>query len=102
MKGWIKMKINWKIRLRNKAFIVAMATLIIAFIYQLLSAFDVVPSVTQDNAAEVIGLVINLLGMLGVLVDPTTAGVSDSERALTYGTENDVRAIEGDGGGTGE
>jgi phi LC3 family holin len=102
MKGWIKMKINWKIRLRNKAFLAALAALTIAFVYQLLAALDIVPRISQDSITEVIGMVLNLLGLLGVLVDPTTAGVSDSERALTYGTENDVRAIEGDGGGTGE
>lgn len=96
------MKINWKVRLKNKAFVAALTALILAFIYQLLAAFDVVPSITQDSASEVLGMVLNLLGMLGVLVDPTTNGINDSERALTYGTDSDVRAIEGDGGGTGE
>lgn len=96
------MKINWKVRLKNKAFLAALAALIIAFVYQLLAALDIVPSITQDSVSEVIGMVLNLLGLLGVIVDPTTAGVSDSARAMTYGTENDVRAIEGDGGGTGE
>lgn len=96
------MKINWKIRLKNKAFVAALAALVIAFVYQLLAAFDVVPSITQDSVSEVLGMTLNLLGMLGVLVDPTTNGVNDSERAMTYGTVADVRAIEGDGGGTGE
>jgi phi LC3 family holin len=96
------MKINWKVRIKNKAFLAALAALIIAFVYQLLAALDVVPRISQDSITEVIGMVLNLLGLLGVLVDPTTAGVSDSERAMTYGTENDVRTIEGDGGGTGE
>ena len=37
---------------------------------------------------------LNLLGLLGVIVDPTTAGVSDSDRAMTYGTAQDVRLKE--------
>ena len=92
------MKINWSVRLKNKAFLASMAALLIALVYQILAACDVVPPITQDSVTEVIGMVLNLLGMLGVLVDPTTAGVSDSERAMTYGTEADVRQTEGDGG----
>ena len=85
------MKINWKIRLKNKAFITTMSVLILTFAYQILSMLDIVPRVTQDTATELIMMIVNALGMLGVLVDPTTAGVSDSERAMTYGTEGDVR-----------
>lgn len=96
------MKINWRERLKNKAFVTALAALIITFVYQILAAFEVVPSVTQDSVSEVLGMVLNLLGILGVVVDPTTSGLNDSERALTYGTNADVREIEGDGGGTGE
>ena len=88
------MKINIKARLKNKAFIAALAALIIAFVYQLLAAFGVVPNITEDAVTSVVGMVLNLLGMLGVLVDPTTEGVSDSDRAMTYGTENDERENE--------
>ncbi len=88
------MRINWKIRLRNKAFLAALTALIIAFVYQLLAALNIAPSITQDSVSEVIGMALNLLGMLGVLVDPTTAGVSDSDRAMTYGTAQDVRLKE--------
>lgn len=88
------MKINIKARLKNKAFLAALAALIIAFVYQILAAFDVIPSVTEDNVTAVVGMVLNVLGVLGVLVDPTTDGLSDSERALTYYTENDERENE--------
>ena len=88
------MKINIKARLKNKAFLAALAALIIAFVYQILAAFDVIPSVTEDNVTAVVGMVLNVLGMLGVIVDPTTEGLSDSERALTYYTEDDVRKDE--------
>ena len=45
----------------------------------------------EDTKTEIITLIVEFLAMLGILVDPTTDGVSDSERALTYYTENDER-----------
>lgn len=85
------MKINWKARFKNKAFVITFITMIIAFIYSMLALFGVVPSVAEDTVTEIITLIVEFLAMLGILVDPTTDGVSDSERALTYYTENDER-----------
>ena len=87
------MKINWKARFKNKAFVIAFITMIIAFIYSMLALFGVVPSVAEDTITEIITLIVEFLAMLGILVDPTTDGVSDSERALTYYTENDERNV---------
>lgn len=85
------MKINLKARLKNKTFIVSIATLLITFVYQLLSMFEVVPKVSESTVINLLGMVVNLLAGLGVIVDPTTDGINDSERAMTYYTENDVR-----------
>lgn len=85
------MKINLKARLKNKTFVVSATALIVSFVYQLLALFGVVTRVSETDAIEITTLAINLLAFLGVLVDPTTEGVCDSERALTYCTENDVR-----------
>lgn len=85
------MKINLKARLKNKTFVVSAAALIVSFVYQLLAMLGVVARVSETELMEVITLFINLLAFLGVLVDPTTEGVCDSERALTYCTEHDVR-----------
>lgn len=90
------MNINWKVRLKNKTFIITMSTLVIAFVYQVLAAFDVVPRITEDSLTELVTMVVNVLAMLGVVVDPTTSGISDSDRAMTYETENDVRNTEDD------
>ena len=57
-----------------------------ALVYQVLGLFGVVPKISQDELTTVIGMVINLLCLLGIVVDPTTDGVSDSARALTYDT----------------
>lgn len=74
--------LNLKIRLKNKTFIITMMTTIIAFVYQMLAQFEIVPKVTQDQTLQVVMLVVNILAGLGILVDPTTDGVKDSERVL--------------------
>lgn len=74
--------LNLKIRLKNKTFIITMMTTIIAFVYQMLAQFEIVPKITQDQTIQVLMLVVNILAGLGILVDPTTAGVKDSERVL--------------------
>lgn len=88
------MKINWKARFKNKAFVATFVTLIVTFVYQVLGIFDIVPSVSENEVMNVITLLVNVLATLGVLVDPTTPGASDSERALTYYTDTDVRNTE--------
>lgn len=85
------MKINIKARLKNKTFVISAVTLIIAVGYRILALFDIIPQLEQTELLEVLGMVVNVLAFFGVLVDPTTEGVSDSERALTYCTDGDVR-----------
>lgn len=80
------MKINWKLRFQNKTTLTAIILALVALVYQVLGLFDVVPKISQDELTTVIGMVINLLCLLGIVVDPTTDGVSDSARALTYDT----------------
>lgn len=74
--------LNLKIRLKNKTFIITMMTTIIAFVYQMLAQFEVVPKITQDQTIQALMLVVNILASLGILVDPTTDGVRDSDRVL--------------------
>lgn len=88
------MKINWKARFKNKAFVITFVTLIVAFVYQMLGVFNVVPSVSEETVVNIITIVVNFLAMIGVMVDPTTDGFNDSDRAMTYYTENDERVSE--------
>ena len=80
------MKINWKLRLQNKTTLVTLIALCVTFVYQVLGLFGVVPTVSQDEVINTIGLLINILVVLGVVVDPTTNGISDSNNALNYKT----------------
>ena len=80
------MKINWKLRFQNKTTLTAIILALVALVYQVLGLFGVMPKISEDELTTVIGMVINLLCLLGIVVDPTTDGVSDSARALTYDT----------------
>lgn len=78
------MNINWKLRLQNKATLTALVMALVALVYQVLGVFGVVPRVSQDQVTTIISMVINILCLLGIVVDPTTAGVGDSARAMSY------------------
>ena len=88
------MKINWKARFKNKTFLVTFITLVVAFVYQILGLFGILPSVSEDRVMNCFTILINLMATIGVIVDPTTPGTNDSERALTYFTDADVRTGE--------
>ncbi len=88
------MKINIKARLKNKTFLISVCTLLISFVYKLGAILEIVPSVSEVEILELLGVAVNVLAFLGVVVDPTTEGVSDSARAMTYYTELDVRPCE--------
>ena len=78
------MKLNWKVRFRNRAWLGSFLSLIVSFVYSLLALFDVLPQVTESAVLQLLNQVLTFLGLIGVIVDPTTAGLGDSERALGY------------------
>ena len=78
------MKLNWKVRFKNKVWLGSFLSLIIGFVYSMLALFDVFPSVTQNLVVQMLNQVLTFLGLIGVIVDPTTAGLGDSERAMGY------------------
>ena len=78
------MNINWKIRFQNKTFLTGLISLVVVFIYDLLQLLEIAPAVTQSAVMQVAEGILTILGMLGVIADPTTAGLSDSKQALTY------------------
>jgi phi LC3 family holin len=88
------MKINIQARFKNKIFLISMSVLLVSIIYKVLSLFGIAPSIDENAILEVVSMVVDFLALLGVVVDPTTKGINDSERALTYFTENDIRDKE--------
>ena len=78
------MNINWRVRFQNKTFLTGLISLVVIFIYDLLQLLEIAPVVTQSAVMQVAEGILTILGMLGVIADPTTAGLSDSKQALTY------------------
>ena len=78
--------INWKIRLMNKQFWLSLIPALALCAQAVAAVFgreiDLSPTVTTLLA--VVNTVFALLAVLGIVVDPTTAGIGDSERALGY------------------
>lgn len=79
-------KINWKVRIRNKQFWLGIIPVIFLLIQQVLAVFGIVTDFTnlQNQLVAIVGTVFALLAGLGVIVDNTTVGIFDSERALSY------------------
>lgn len=69
--------INFKLRLKNKATLVAL----ISAVFLMLQQFGLhIPSNIQEGINTLVGILV----ILGIVTDPTTKGIGDSERALTY------------------
>ena len=78
------MKINWKVRFKNPTWLTMFISLIVGFVFNILKLFDIIPSITQNQIMEIVSQFLTFLGLFGVIVDPTTAGIGDSQRALNY------------------
>lgn len=76
--------INWKVRFKNKIWLGSFLSLIIGFVFSMLRLFDVYPSFTESQIVNIVNQVLTFLGLVGVLIDPTTEGIGDSKRALAY------------------
>lgn len=92
----IMKNINWKVRIKNPIFWMTVIPAAVSFVYCVLGAFGIVPALTENMVLNVVSAVIAALTTLGVLVDPTTAGIGDSDLAMTYkvprkdGTEEEI------------
>ena len=83
-KRGVAMRINWKLRIQNKATCLALLIELVAFVYTLLGIFDIVPLVARTEMEQLIMAGVEILTALGVLVDPTTKGIDDSQKAMEY------------------
>ncbi|QGG50524.1 phage holin [Lysinibacillus pakistanensis] len=79
------MKINWKIRLQHKPFLLALFSLILLLAQQVAAIFGYdLMSAMSEQLTSILNTVLSILVLMGVVIDPTTRGTKDSERALMY------------------
>lgn len=72
----IKLPMNLKVRMRNKAFWIALVSGLMLLAQQL--GLNVFP----ENTLEITNTILSILTLLGVFLDPTTDGVKDSELVM--------------------
>lgn len=80
------MSINWRVRVKNKAFWVALIPAVLLLIQQVCAVVGVQLDFgeLQAQLVAIVGTVFAILAILGIVADPTTAGVGDSEQAMGY------------------
>lgn len=80
------MKINILVRLKNRAFWVTIIPAILLLIQCVASVFgySLDFGMLSDKLIAVVNAVFAVLAILGIVTDPTTKGIGDSERALSY------------------
>ena len=80
------MKINWKVRIKNKNFWLTVIPAILLLVQVVLAVFGITIDIGDigNKLIAVVNAAFGALAILGIVTDPTTKGVSDSEQALTY------------------
>lgn len=78
--------INWKVRFKNKRFVIAFIAGLLLLVKQVsvLFGYNLNTEMFNTNINGIVDTVFLILGLLGIVNDPTTQGFSDSEQALTY------------------
>lgn len=78
--------VNWTVRWKNKTFWLTLipAVLLLAQVVAAVFGFTLELGALGDRLLDVVNALFAVLAILGIVADPTTAGVGDSARALTY------------------
>ena len=78
------MKVNWKIRFKNKLWLMSFISAMAAIVYTVFDVLGIFPNLTEASMLRLADAVLLILSLLGVVIDPTTAGINDSNRACGY------------------
>lgn len=84
------MRINWIVRIKNKTFWLSIIPAVLLLITSVANVFGYKLDLSdlQSKLLGVVEAVFVVLTVLGVVVDHTTKGFSDSDRAMTYDEPN--------------
>ena len=79
------MRINWKVRFMHKSFLLAMFSLVLILAQQVGAVFGYdVTNMMGEQLTAIFHTVLSILVLMGIIVDPTTKGTSNSQQAQTY------------------
>lgn len=78
--------INWQVRIKNKNFWLTFIPAVLLLIQVVAAVFGFTLDLGDlgNKLLDVVNAAFSVLVILGIVNDPTTEGVSDSEQALTY------------------
>ena len=78
--------LNWTVRMKNKTFWLTLIPAVLLLIQVTAAVFGYTLELGElgDKLLAVVNALFALLTILGVVADPTTAGVGDSAQAMTY------------------
>lgn len=78
--------INWKVRIKNKSFWIALIPAVLMLVQVVAAVFGYTLDLGDlgNKLLAVVNAVFAVLAILGIVTDPTTAGLGDSDQALTY------------------
>ena len=78
--------INWKVRIKNKNFWLALIPAVLLLVQTIMAVFGVNIdfSLLSGKLLAVLDALFVVLSILGIVTDPTTEGISDSTLAMTY------------------
>jgi len=85
------MKINWKLRFKNPAFWVGLIGIFLSAIGvapESLTSWAAVGEMLVNFVQNPVAIGAVVMAFIGVFTDPTTAGLSDSSRAMRYSEPN--------------
>ena len=90
--------VNWKVRIRNKSFWMTLIPALALFAQALAACFGIKLDLGEqsDKILAVVNTLFVVLGVLGVVNDPTTFGLNDSDRAMQYSEPVKREIGEGD------
>lgn len=79
-------KINWKVRIANRQFWLSLIPAVLLVLQAVVGVFGYTLDFGDlgNKLLTVVNAIFALLVILGIVVDPTTEGVSDSVRAMQY------------------
>ena len=80
------MNINWRVRIKNKAFWLALIPAVLLLVQVVAAVFGYTLDLGDlgNKLLAVVNAVFAVLSILGIVTDPTTAGIGDSPQAMTY------------------
>lgn len=82
------MNINWKVRLKNKRFVLTLIPALALLVQAFMAIFGLTIDLSEivKNVVAFVNALFIVLAIIGIVNDPTTDGFKDSNKAMTYDT----------------